>query len=776
MSKNISYSNNNNISSTQEYSSNNPLAVFFNTSKIYNYNNDKKIKIFSLDSTPNLINKKKIQNYNKIINNTFSNEKTKKINNIPLSNSSKSSRRCLSVSQGNKTKTNYISYLNPKNNKYLGINLNLVSNSSHRKNETNKSYFRDKINIKTIINNNDYRNKDKKHVENNENIEINNNNVLKKNNIKNIKKLETQSILNESANTKISKNTKKNELNSSQSHAKQSSLLENASVNQSTPVSSFHPYEADSSPTNYIINNNLNQSQFTYLNNSNKISEKEDEKRIGEKLDKINKLRKNKKNKKKISNNNIDGLDIINISNSENENHTQNTIEEKEEEYLNSMNSKFLKTKDNINNLQETIIKKTEESKIEDKIEKIVELEEDIKENQIYKINKEKRDKLLEIKKKNEEIKNSYEKEKEKEKNMISTYNKISYNKPKSTYNTKLNFNYFLESKKEEKEEKKEKENIIQNKSYIINPINFINLRQSEDKKQENSYFFNYGSSAIIDTGIFVSPLINNIYGNNKNKIEKQNFTIKKEKLTDKINNPEKQSQFEIKAEKIENKKIFNNTFTSFNFAINNNKDNNKRSYLKKNIKKNLINDIIHSKDNEIQIINSINNNNNISEKTETKDASTQFFEEIKDNKNKKNNLFYRNYIKSLSNNNTLKTEFKNQFLDNSNKVIIDFDEINKKNKTINFYNNKVFNTTYNQTLNLMNKIPHHQKTRRNSNSIWNDFSSNIKKNNEQNNLFNGTSIFNKNNKFNRKRNTFVYPANPFDSINKAREYFFFNN
>ena len=39
-------------------------------------------------------------------------------------------------------------------------------------------------------------------------------------------------------------------------------------------------------------------------------------------------------------------------------------------------------------------------------------------------------------------------------------------------------------------------------------------------------------------------------------------------------------------------------------------------------------------------------------------------------------------------------------------------------------------------------------------------------------------SINNSNNKikFNRKINSSVLPANPFDSVNEAREYFFFND
>ncbi len=43
----------------------------------------------------------------------------------------------------------------------------------------------------------------------------------------------------------------------------------------------------------------FNQSEFTCFNNSNKISEKEEEKRIYDKLEKLNKNRKTKNNKKK---------------------------------------------------------------------------------------------------------------------------------------------------------------------------------------------------------------------------------------------------------------------------------------------------------------------------------------------------------------------------------------------------------------------------------------------------------------------------------------------
>ena len=173
MSKSISYSNNN-ITSTQEHS--NALSAFFNTSKIYKKNDElkknTKIKTTSLNSTPNTLNNKNFKSFcNATINNTYSNEigKERKINRIPMSLSGKSSKRYFSVSQGNpkfsksfnkkytinkNNQNNYINYLEPKNNKYIGIDLNLVSNSSRRKNENTKKFFRDKVNLKIINNNN----------------------------------------------------------------------------------------------------------------------------------------------------------------------------------------------------------------------------------------------------------------------------------------------------------------------------------------------------------------------------------------------------------------------------------------------------------------------------------------------------------------------------------------------------------------------------------------------------------------------------------------------
>ena len=78
----------------------------------------------------------------------------------------------------------------------------------------------------------------------------------------------------------------------------------------------------------------------------------------------------------------------------------------------------------------------------------------------------------------------------------------MTFNAPKSTLNAKLNFNYFTGIQKEN--EKPEK---LGNKTFI-NPINFINnIKESKNNLKEenssNSYFYDYGSNTIINTGIF---------------------------------------------------------------------------------------------------------------------------------------------------------------------------------------------------------------------------------------------------------------------------------
>ncbi len=80
----------------------------------------------------------------------------------------------------------------------------------------------------------------------------------------------------------------------------------------------------------------------------------------------------------------------------------------------------------------------------------------------------------------------------------------------------------------------------------------------------------------------------------------------------------------------------------------------------------------------------------------------------------------------------------------------------------------------------MYNKIPHHMKNERNKQGIWADYSisNNTLRMTDQSSSLYSINNSNKNNKykFNRKINTSVLPANPFDTVNEAREFFFFNN
>ena len=875
MSKfNNSYSNYN-ISTTQEQ------CNAFKTFKIEE--NKKSSKIMSLNSTPNTLNNKNYQSfYSTSIYNTFSNErgKERKKNSIPMSLSGKSSKKYFSVSQGypnlsksfnkkyriNKKRKAFINYLETKNNKYIGIDLNLVSNSSRRKTENDEKYLRDKINIK-IINNNKGENL----------ISENKNKTDIENNKDNICIFEDENK-DKKPNDKISnqKNNKKIELNTSTlSHIRQNSHLENASVNQSTPVSSFHPYEADSSPTNYIksnsninnltflTNNNskknkndeddekrsisqflLNQSEFTCFNNSNKKSEKEEEKKVFDKYDKMNKKRKNKNNKKKKRNDNgnyfnVEDINIndiyFNNNNKENEkNYFENAIEEKEEEYLNSMNNKLIisKEKETLEELmkkseeQDTIYqpKKQEEEQNEiekeeiklrkeleeekeksrkeeerlkllnkekeEKIlkeEKLKEIKNLIKKEQIYRKNLEKKAELLEMKLKNEEIKSIYEDENNnvnntnnknlelKNTNFMNNVNQVTFNVPKSTINAKLNFNYFTGTINDiEKEDKKA----------FIPQINSINSDMKgkilEKENSSSSYFYDYGSNTLFNSGIFngvsflnTNKKENNININNNNQLERQNFTIKKSynKIIP-INNPEKQFQIEIKPKEInKNNNENRNTFSSFNFELINNNSNNELNYPKTLSNKNTL-----EYQKEIKAI--------------TKDESTQYYQDISDNKNNISKSFLKNYLTNSGKDNHLKTEFKTEFLNKTKNVLFDFEKFKndykiinkeKENKSINI--NNIINIPKIESkkkINMMNNIPHHNKIGRNKDTIWNEYSLNNYNNSKFGTTEDNFGLFSINrqykNKFNRKTNSFVFPANPFDSVNKAREYFFFND
>ncbi len=71
-------------------------------------------------------------------------------------------------------------------------------------------------------------------------------------------------------------------------------------------------------------------------------------------------------------------------------------------------------------------------------------------------------------------------------------------------------------------------------------------------------------------------------------------------------------------------------------------------------------------------------------------------------------------------------------------------------------------------------------KNERNKQGIWADYSisNNTLRMTDQSSSLYSINNSNKNNKykFNRKINTSVLPANPFDTVNEAREFFFFNN
>ena len=82
---------------------------------------------------------------------------------------------------------------------------------------------------------------------------------------------------------------------------------------------------------------------------------------------------------------------------------------------------------------------------------------------------------------------------------------------------------------------------------------------------------------------------------------------------------------------------------------------------------------------------------------------------------------------------------------------------------------------------NTYDKIPHHLKTDKHEGGLWSDFSLSGNKTkgltDQSSSLYsnNGPYMSNKN-KFNKKINTSVLPANLFDSVNEVSEYFFFHD
>jgi hypothetical protein len=282
-----------------------------------------------------------------------------------------------------------------------------------------------------------------------------------------------------------------------------------------------------------------------------------------------------------------------------------------------------------------------------------------------------------------------------------------------------------------------------------------------------------------------------------------------------------------------------NFSFTSFNFKINskrNNFQNNINKYFNElNENSEEINNV-NSDGNDNLISKILREKNN---RASTKDVSTQYQEYYynKENINDNNNLFFRTR-KNSTGNNIEKPEFRrsfsnyskipipkkishennsnndnnnSKFFDPKNNILFEYNQFKsnyeklksckklnstnyyldnlfrinslkkKSNNEEEFYQKKSYINILDNKRNTYDKIPHHLKTDKNEGGLWSDFSLSGNKTrgltDQSSSLYsnNGSYMSNKN-KFNKKINTSVLPANPFDSVNEAREYFFFHD
>ena len=629
-------------------------------------------------------------------------------------------------------------YIEQKNNKYIGLDLNLISNSSHRDN------------------NNKLKEEEK-----------NNNNEIEDSKI-NIEKI----------------TNKKMELNysSTPSQIQQNNNFENISINESTPAASFyHPYEADSSPTNYVktysninnltsltINDNNNNnkkcdnSDISYnINNSNKKSEKEE-------IKNINRLWKNKKKKKTnnsdcdINNNDITD-ELMNLKDTKQKLNSQ--IEKKEEEYLCSLNNKIITSKGekeeekNNKDLNKNLFKSIK-IKIENKVNKeINSLLEENNNNNFKERKKDGEENIIKDKigidnfnQYNLENKNEEEKLKSqkniieiKDMNTINNIKKVEFNDPKRFINAKLNFNYFSMNNFSTKDNK------IQTFKFVHRNNN--NLKESKTKSKESLFYSCEHCSNINYSGkTLEQPKLRNI-------------------------NPQKQIQIELKSkDETQKEKYKEKIIKSFQFSfIQKDIFNNKRKLIKKYLMNNQENDIILNLNKEnYNIDNTKISLENIKKRTtNTKDVSTQY-------NNESSEQYYDDEInKKLINSSYLKEKTLTKKKKN---ILFDFEKFKEKYDSIkkekyNMMINSGINTTKIELKNkvgFINNIPHHNKIgSRNNWTNWNG-NSLIKGKTEQSDELFPNDKLNKN-KFNRKLNSSVFPVNPFDSVNRAREFFFFN-
>ena len=580
-----------------------------------------------------------------------------------------------------------------------------------------------------------------------------------------------------------------------------------------------------------------------------------------------------------------------------------------EEKYKKKMEEERIKILRKKEEEEKRIFLEKEEEKLKNikkkekhKLNELIKIKEEIKKEEQQRISLEKEAELLEKKIKIKDINRNNE--------ILTNYPNVIVNnlsksiKTKSIIDNKYFYNYNLTPSKIEDLDLKnkdilinslnKKEEIMNKKTYINNPINSSKYLKRD--KEEKPYNYDYGLNSNIENQIFNYKLRNKNDINNKNnnnlinnndilnnipnfeqfkkiiheKREKNDNNKKINKIPYNKSFYRSNSQIQIEILSKENNKKYNmnNSFSSFNFKIDNqSKNSNKKNIcLINNTNDNSIglnnkekNDKI---DNTIFSINNNSYNNSIisprikekSTKSKTKDVSTQYQDYSINNNNKNisadknNNLFFKKYISnnkgvdntiksefdasisnySKSNNNDLNSENNNksEYYNPKYNMLFEYDKFKKKydklnsnkkrNKSISnihkmfdsinnntnytdkkclddekddFYKKKKYidiNKVIDNKISLYSKIPHHHKNERNKSGLWSDYSIygyNKSSNNNVGLTDQSTSIYSLNslnksikNRLNRKINTSVFPANPFDSVNEAREYFFFND
>ena len=343
--------------------------------------------------------------------------------------------------------------------------------------------------------------------------------------------------------------------------------------------------------------------------------------------------------------------------------------------------------------------------------------------------------------------------------------------------------------------------NIEQN--YIENYIDNLIKKKINNKDIENKSFCRSNSQTKFQLEIISKK--NNTQKYYSNSFSSFNFKINSNKNLDyKAKNKNKTFTDDLNEESIylnsKKKLIENNTninnkdnksstkdvstqyqdyYNTKNFNVNNNLDKNNNIYLKNYISEPINNTKADMKTSFLNysknLMNNKINNENISDNKKTKNDTLFEYDKFKYNYEKLNT-----YKKFYNSNSLLdKNIFKKNTLKKKNKIFNNEDEddfYKKKNNKNNMTDNKG---------NIYDKIPHHIKKGKRNCGLWADYTLSMNKSNintlgmtEPSTSFYSANNSNKNDKekFNRKINTFVLPANPFDSVNEARENLFFKD